>query len=232
MKIIGLQKLTVIDYPNKIACTLFLHGCNFRCGFCYNPGLVLENNEEGYSKEEILKFLRERRVYLSGVCISGGEPLLTLDLDFLRQIKELGYNIKIDTNGSFPERLREVIERGLVDYVAMDVKGSKEDYEQIANSKIDIEKIEESMRIVSGFKDYEFRTTIVKKYHDAEKIKSLAEWLNSLVGKPKKLCLQGFKNNGKFLDLSFMIEKDVEEDCLLDLKKVAEPYFEQVDVRI
>ncbi len=232
MKIIGLQKLTLIDYPNKIACTLFLHGCNFRCGFCYNPELVLENNEEGYSKEGVLNFLKERQAYLDGVCITGGEPLLTLDLEFLRQIKDLGYDIKIDTNGSFPEKLKEVIESGLVDYIAMDIKSSKEKYKELANSDVDMNKIEESIRLISKLEDYEFRTTVVKRYHDAEKIKSIAEWLNSLIGKPKKFCLQGFKNNEKFIDDSFMTEKDVEKDYLIELKKIAEPYFENVDVRV
>lgn len=233
MKITGFQKLTLIDYPNRVACTLFLQGCNFKCGFCYNPELVLEDNGEIYSPEKILEFLKKRQIYLDGICITGGEPLLTLEINFLKQIKELGYDIKIDTNGSFPEKLKEIIESGLVDYVAMDVKGSKEDYEKITNSEVDISKIEESIKLISEMKDYEFRTTVIEKYHGAEEVEKIGKWLNTVCGKkPKKYCIQGFKNKGKFVDASFEKEQDVEEDYLIALKKVAEPYFEEVDIRV
>ena len=128
MKISGLQKLTLIDYPEKIACTVFLFGCNFRCGFCHNPELVLRDNPERvYKEKEILDFLKQRKKYLDAVCISGGEPLINPDLsELLRKIKELGFIVKLDTNGSNPEGLKELIGKKLVDYIAMDVKADRD----------------------------------------------------------------------------------------------------------
>ena len=133
MKISGLQKTTLIDYPGEVACTLFLYGCNFRCGFCHNPEIVIRDFEEGFSEENILNFLKERKGKLDAVCITGGEPLMSLDLDFVKKIKEIGYKIKVDTNGSFPNRLKEMVDLGLVDYVAMDIKAAKKNYSKVVN---------------------------------------------------------------------------------------------------
>ena len=144
MKIKGMQELTLVDYPGKIACTLFLHGCNFRCGFCHNPELVLAPMGEEHSEAEILKFLEKRKGQLEGVCITGGEPLMTIDVGFLKKIKDLGYSIKMDTNGSFPELLEELIKDKLIDYVAMDIKTVKEKYNEITGCDIDIKKIEKT----------------------------------------------------------------------------------------
>lgn len=126
IKIGGLQKLTLLDYPGKMACTVFLSGCNFRCPFCHNASLVLtEKITEGFEEEELFQFLKKRQGLLEGVCVTGGEPLLQPGLSsFLKRIKGLGYEIKLDTNGSFPKRLSELVEMGLVDYVAMDIKNS------------------------------------------------------------------------------------------------------------
>lgn len=233
MKIAGFQKLTLIDYPEKIACTLFLHGCNFRCKFCYNPELVLHEPERIYSEEEILEFLEKRRKYLGGVCIVGGEPLLSLDFDFLKKIKKLGYLIQIDTNGSFPKKLKEIIENRLVDSVAMDIKSSKENYENLIDVKIDLNKIEESMKLVSSLDNYEFRTTIIEGLHDEKEVKKIAIWLNEVLGKkPKKFCLQGFKNKGKLLNEIFRDKKDTSGEFLNELKKEVEAYFEEVIIRV
>ncbi|MEJ2267606.1 MAG: anaerobic ribonucleoside-triphosphate reductase activating protein [Nanoarchaeota archaeon] len=233
MKIAGIQKTTLIDYPGKIACTLFLYGCNFRCGFCHNPELVLYNPEKVYFEEEILEFLEKRKHQLEGICICGGEPLLSLDLEFLKKIKSLGYLIKIDTNGSFPEKLKKIIEKKLVDFVAMDVKSSKENYKKLINSKIDLEKIEESIKLISLLGNYEFRTTIIEGVHDLEDVKKIAIWLNEIIGKkPKKFCLQCFKNGGKFIDESFSKKKNTSKEFLEYLKKGIESYFEKVVVRI
>lgn len=232
MKIAGFQKLTLIDYPEKIACTLFLHGCNFRCGFCHNPGLVLYEPEKIYSEEEALEFLEKRKTQLDGVCITGGEPLLSLDLDFLKRIKEIGYSIKIDTNGSFPEKLRKLIDEKLVDFVAMDIKSSKEKYEEIIDSKVDLEKIEESMKLVSLLEDYEFRITIIQGIHDLDEVKKIAVWLKDVIGKkPKKFCLQGFKNKGDLISESFRNKKDTPKEFLNELKEGIKDYFEEVEVR-
>ena len=237
MIIKGLQKTTLIDYPGKVACTIFLFGCNFRCGFCHNPELVLEKNPGlFYTEEEIISFLEKRKKYLDGVCITGGEPLVSLREDFLRKIKELGFSVKLDTNGSFPERLQEFIDKNLVDYIAMDIKASRVNYSDVVNplGKFDIESIEKSIKIISDFGNYEFRTTILYKYHDAEEIKKMMEWLKSLVEgrKMKSFYLQGFKNSGKFVDVSFSSEKNVTEEHLNSLKSVADDYFEKVGVRV
>ena len=228
----GLQETTLIDYPGKIACTLFLYGCNFKCGFCHNPELVLKPEEKEYSRGKIFEFLKKRKEYLEGICITGGEPLLNLDLKFLKKIKRLGYSIKIDTNGGFPEKLKEIIEKGLVDFVAMDIKSSKENYDKITNSKIDIDKIEKSVKLISGLNAYEFRTTIIEGIHDVGEVKKIAIWLNEVIGrKPKKFYLQGFKNQRKLLDEAFKKKENTSEKFLNELKEEVKDYFGRVEIR-
>jgi len=233
MKIKGIQEFTLIDYPGKIACTLFLYGCNFKCGFCHNPELVLAPVGKDYSEKEILDFLEKRKGQLEGVCITGGEPLLTLDIGFLKKIKDLGYSIKLDTNGSFPELLEELIKDKLIDYVAMDIKSSKDNYQKITDSDINIKKIEKSIKVIASLLDYyEFRTTILEDVHDEKELEEMAKWLNQLcVGKPKRFTLQGFKNQGKFIDSSFNNKKDVKENYLKELKEILDEYFDDVDIR-
>ena len=233
MKIQGLQRTTLIDYPGKIACTLFLSGCNFRCSYCHNPELINIPSKANYSESKVLDFLEKRKKYLNGVCITGGEPLFSLDLNFVRRIKSLGYFVKLDTNGSFPKRLQEFIDNNLVDYIAMDIKSSKEMYEKVVNSKILIDNIEKSIKIISGFPNYEFRTTIVKRFHSHSDIKKMLEWVETLIGKKiKRYYLQGFKNKGKFIDSSFTSEPDISEDFLLELKKISKNYCEEVGIRV
>jgi pyruvate formate lyase activating enzyme len=205
MLIKGLQKLTLIDYPEKITCTIFLSGCNFRCGYCHNPELVIGENKIKYSEEEILDFLENRKKYLEGVCITGGEPLLDIRIDFLKKIKSLNYLIKIDTNGSFPGKLKEIINKGLVDYIAMDIKGNKEKYKEIVNSFVDLDKIEESIRIVSNFPNYEFRTTILERYHGEKEIIEMTEWIKRITGSNEhRYYLQPFiPQKGKLIDSKF-----------------------------
>ncbi len=233
MKIKGLQKLTLIDFPGRIACSLFLFGCNFRCGFCHNPELVLKEDLQSYAKEDVLDFLEKRTRYLDGVCITGGEPLMTLDLDFAKKIKALGYDIKIDTNGSFPDKLEEMISEDLVDYVSMDIKTCKEKYKEIANSDVDLDKIEDSIRLISSLKEYEFRTTIVQSLHSKEDVRKMFEWLSSIVsGKIKKFVFQGFKNQGKLIDERLKEEKNTSEDYLKELVEIAKDYCDVVEVRV
>ena len=237
MNISGLQKTTTVDYPGEIACLIFLHGCNFRCGFCYNPDLVIQEIKGGFSEEKVLEFLKKRVGKLDAVCITGGEPLMSLDFDFVRKIKRLGYKVKIDTNGSFPNRLKEMIDLGLVDYIAMDVKSCREDYSKVAGVKADLNKIEESIEIIHEFGQragkYEFRTTIVNRFHDADSVRALGKWLNKICGaKPKRYFLQGFKKNKEgMIDSSFLQEKDVSEEVLNELKKSVGEFFEEVGVR-
>ncbi|HED05821.1 MAG TPA: anaerobic ribonucleoside-triphosphate reductase activating protein [Ignavibacteria bacterium] len=234
MKISGLQKVTAIDYPGEIACTIFLHGCNFRCGFCYNPDLVIRKSEGGFSEEYVLEFLKKRIGKLDAVCITGGEPLMTLDFNFVRKIKEMGYKVKIDTNGSFPERLKEIINLGLVDYIAMDIKGCKKDYLKIINADINLEKIEESIKIIHDFRNYEFRTTIVGRFHNINSITSMAEWLNEICkAKPRMFFLQGFRKAEEgMIDDDFQNELNIREEFLKELKENVKNHFEKVEIRI
>lgn len=233
MKIAGLQKMTTVDYPGEIACTIFLHGCNFRCGFCHNPDLVVGNFIEGFSEDKVLEFLKKRIGKLDAVCITGGEPLMSLDFDFIRKIKELGYKVKIDTNGSFPNRLREVMDLDLVDYIAMDIKSCRENYSKVAGVEVDLEKIEESIRIIYEFRKYEFRTTVIGRYHNVLEIKKMGQWLNEICkGKPKNFILQGFKKNKDgMIDSSFLQEDDVSEGILEEMKENVEEYFGEVGIR-
>lgn len=234
MKIAGLQKTTLVDYPGLVACTIFLYGCNFRCGFCYNPDLVINplKQKNEFSRKEIIEFLKKKKENLDAVCITGGEPLLTLKLDFLKEIRDLGYKIKIDTNGSNPEKLKEIIERNLVDYIAMDIKGSKEHYSKVSGVEVDIEKIEESIKLIYNFGNYEFRTTVVSRFHNEKNFSEMGEWINSILGKkPEKIYLQGFKKNGGTIDKSFSEEKDLREKDLKKFKDVLNEYFEEVIIR-
>tara|TARA_Y100000310_G_scaffold184503_1_gene184627 strand:+ start:1272 stop:1976 length:705 start_codon:yes stop_codon:yes gene_type:complete len=233
MLIKGLQKTTLIDYPGEIACTIFLFGCNLRCGFCHNPELVVDDGSRAYDEKEVLDFLENRRKYLDGVCITGGEPLVCLDIEFVRKIKDMGYKVKIDTNGSFPDKLKLLVDEKLVDYVAMDIKAGRQKYEEVVNSPVNLDKIEKSIKIISNLEDYEFRTTILPRLHDEDEIKKMMEWLRSLIHYDmKKFYLQGFKNNGKFVGKGFEMERDVGEDYLHRLKAVVEEYFEGVGVRV
>ncbi len=233
MKIKGIQKTTLIDYPGKIACTLFLFGCNFRCGFCHNPELVVREQSDDLDQKEILEFLDKRKNKLEGVCFTGGEPLLSLDIEFVKKIKDKGYSIKIDTNGSNPDELKKFIEEKLVDYIAMDLKGSKEKYSEIVNVDVDLKKIEKSIEIIvnSGL-DYEFRTTVIPKVHKEKDFENIGKWIIELIGKkPKKYYLQGFVNGGKFNDEKFKKEKDLSLFELKKIEEIAEKYFEIVKIR-
>ena len=169
--IAGLQKMTLLDYPGKVACTVFLQGCNFRCPFCHNSPLLPGKGESGITEEELLAFLQKRKGLLDAVCVSGGEPTLYAGLeDLLRRIKELGYLVKLDTNGSRPAVLKRLTEEKLVDYVAMDVKNSPARYGQtVGAEKLDIAPLEESLRfLLAGTVSYELRTTVVEEFHDPE----------------------------------------------------------------
>jgi pyruvate formate lyase activating enzyme len=235
MKISGLQKLTLIDYPGKLACTIFLFGCNFKCGFCHNPELVFSNGQKGfYSEKDVLDFLDKRKKYLEGVCITGGEPLINPDLkELIKKIKEKGFLVKVDTNGSNPELLKEIIDQKLVDYIAMDIKTDADSYDILVGVDVDLSKIEESIKIIAKSNlDYEFRTTVIRGYHDSEKIKEIGEWVNNLVGKPKKYYIQNFiPREGKLVDDKFEKIKPFEDEELEDIKEAAMPYFEKVEVR-
>ena len=215
MKICGFQKMTMLDYPGKVACTVFTGGCNFRCPFCHNAMLVTDIDENAvYSEDEILSYLNKRKGIIDGVCITGGEPLLQKDIgDFLVKVKETGMPVKLDTNGSYPEKLRELVSRGLVDYVAMDIKNSKEKYPlTVGLPGYDIGKIEESVEfLMSGAVDYEFRTTVVREFHTAEDIVKITEWIAGA----KRYFLQGFVDSGNLIGsgMSALRPQEMVEIC-------------------
>jgi pyruvate formate lyase activating enzyme len=175
----GFQKLSLLNYPEKTACTVFTAGCNFRCPWCHNSGLV-QGITELISQREILEYLTKRRGLLEGICISGGEPLMRDDLpDFIRSVNDLEYAVKLDTNGSFPDQLEAMIAEGLIDYVAMDVKNAPEKYaETIGLSAAPVDKILRSAKILrdSGIA-YEFRTTVIREFHTAADIEAIAQML-------------------------------------------------------
>ena len=177
MKIAGLQKLTLLDYPGKTACTVFFGGCNFRCPFCHNWELLDGSYPPQMDDEQLISFLQKRKGILDGVCITGGEPLLSdAIIPLLEKIRGLGYAIKIDTNGSFPERLKRIIDAGLADYVAMDIKNSPEKYAETSGGFSDMEKIRQSIALLmnSGV-DYEFRTKVVDELHCEADFRGMGE---------------------------------------------------------
>ncbi len=184
MEIGGLEKSTLIDYPAKVACTVFLIGCNFRCPFCYSSELVLPEkikSQPRISEKEFFDFLKKRKRLLEGVVVCGGEPTLNKDLpDFIKKIKKLGYRVKLDTNGSNPEMLEELIKKKLLDYVAMDIKAPKEKYYKATGVKVYIKKIQKSIDILKrGKVDYELRSTILPKIHTKEDIVNMAKWIRN-----------------------------------------------------
>ena len=198
MHIGGFQKMTMLDYPGRIACILFTHGCNLRCPFCHNATLVTEGYDP-VSEEEILCYIRKRRGVLDGVVVSGGEPLLQPDaIPFLRRLAAEGLPIKLDTNGSFPDRLRTVVSEGLVDYVAMDIKNAKEKYPLTTGvPALELAAIEESAAfLLEGHVDYEFRTTIVRELHAEEDMVSIGKWIKGA----ERYYLQGFVDSGGLID--------------------------------
>ena len=215
----GLQKLTLLDFPGKVACTLFTKGCNMRCPFCHNASLVTRAAEQPvYNNDDILAFLKKRAGVLDGVCFTGGEPTLMRGLgDFMRQVKELGYSIKLDTNGTNPKMLRSLIDDRLVDYVAMDIKNSPEKYaETVGVENFDMAPICESTEILmSGDVDFEFRTTVSYPYHTDNDIRKIGEWLRG----EEKFFLQQFKDSGDIIGSDIRaIEKDEMEKFINILK--------------
>ena len=229
----GLQKMTLLDFPGKVACTVFLQGCNYRCPFCHNSELLGGCGEEFMSEEEFLAFLKKRVGLLDGVAVSGGEPTLYKGLpDFLEKIKALGYAVKLDTNGSRPAVLKELVEKGLVDYVAMDVKNGPQYYGQtVGLANFDLAATEESLRyLIEGNVDYELRTTLVEPLHTEESIEQMGRWLASLVPgkKPRQLFLQRFVDRDTVLFSGLCAP---EEDRVSQYLKVLTPYVEKIALR-
>ena len=197
MIISGLQKMTLLDYPGKIACTVFLQGCNFRCPFCHNSDLLGKSILPPITRETLIAFLEKRKGLLDGVCVTGGEPTLSPQLpDLLKQIKQMGFAVKLDTNGYRPDVLKELVEAGIVDYVAMDIKNSPSKYPQTAGiSQLQLETIQQSIGyLLSGAVEFEFRTTVVKEFHEESDFVEIGEWLREIspLSSAKRYFLQAF----------------------------------------
>ncbi len=224
----GIQKLTLIDYPQKAAATLFTGGCNYRCPFCHNASLVVElDNQNLISEEEILAFLKKRIGILDGVCITGGEPLMHPGISaFAQKVKELGYSIKLDTNGSYPDRLFELVNNKLVDYVAMDIKNSLPEYgKTIGLEGYDTQDIERSADfLLSGIIDCEFRTTVVRELHSKESFELIGKRFKGA----KSYYLQAFTDSGNIIGSGLSA---YEKPQMQEFADILSKYMERVILR-
>ena len=227
MDIQGLQKMTLLDWPGKVACTMFLGGCDLRCPFCHNSELITGPFPEAIHQEEVLSFLSRRRGLLDGVCVTGGEPLLRPDLaGLLCEIKALGFPVKLDTNGTHPAALAALWERGLVDYVAMDVKNSPERYAETAGVPgLDLGPIRESVAwLLEGRVDYELRTTTLRQFHDSDSFRAIGAWIQGA----RRYFIQNFvdRDTVAFAGLEGFSREELEGFAAL-----VAPFVERVEVR-
>ena len=213
MIIKGLAKLTLLDYPEKVACTVFTGGCNLRCPFCHNASLAVRSGEvDSIPEEEVLSFLKKRQGILDGVCITGGEPLLNADIDeFIKKVRALGYSVKLDTNGCFPDRLRALIDAGLIDKVAVDIKNSPESYAKtVGIENFDISPIQKTVDLLKeGRVEYELRTTVVRELHSEADFVSIGKWIEGA----DAYFLQCFNDSGDLIGegLSAPTKEDLEK---------------------
>lgn len=224
MKIGGLQKLTLLDFPGHTACTVFTEGCNFRCPFCHNAPLVLpeRQSEPFMSEEEFFDFLESRKGILEGVAVTGGEPTLQKDISvFLRRIKDMGFKVKLDTNGYAPHILEKLLNEGLFDHVAMDIKSSPDTYAKVSGVKnLDISKIQSSIDLLkSSAVTYEFRTTAVKGLHTASDFLKIGKWL----GDVPLYFIQQFVNSGDIIENGYDAFSKEEMTALLAMARVGTP---------
>lgn len=197
MRILGFQKTTLLDYPHKLAATIFLGGCNLRCPFCHNAKLVTDTSSANFSESEILTYLKKRLGILEGVCITGGEPTLSKDLiSFLHNIKELGFLVKLDTNGTNPDLVSDLIHRKLIDYIAMDIKNCPSKYESTVGCPLSMDAIHQSIQLLMESPiDYEFRTTVVRELHTMDDLIEIGQWISGA----RQYHLQKFVDSGNLL---------------------------------
>lgn len=227
MKICGLQKTTLLDFPGHVAATVFTGGCNFRCPFCQNSEIIPFNTEADYTDDEVLSFLKKRTGILEGICITGGEPTLQPDLeDFIRQVKNMGFLVKLDTNGYQTAVLKRLAEGGLLDYVAMDIKAGPQNYAAVAGlPAIDMGPVNESISfLLSGTVPFEFRTTVVKGLHTDADFQAIGPWI--------KGCSQYFLQN--FKDSEYVLQSGFTGFSLSELQKFADmvkPFAGSVSIR-
>lgn len=232
----GVQKISLIDYPGKISCVVFLNKCNMRCPYCHNPELVLDNYEKEFPDigvEEFMEFLDKKRKWIDGVCITGGEPTLHSGLlEFTKMIKKKGLLVKLDTNGTNPNMIEEAINQNIVDFIAMDIKNTLSKYSKTVNMNVNIENIKKSISIIieagkDNKIDYEFRTTILPKHIGEKEIILIGEMLRGA----KKYVLQQFHKQDSLIDDSFKNEKIYNYSELNKFKEILEKYIQKVEIR-
>ena len=222
--------MTLLDFPQHVASVVFTGGCDLRCPFCHNSPLVTAiDPAEKYNTEDVLKYLSSRKKLLDGVAISGGEPLLQVDIaGFIKKIKEMGFKVKLDTNGSFPDKLGELVEEKLVDYIAVDIKNCREKYPQtVGVPSYDLKNLDRSMEILkNGGIDYEYRTTVVKQLHTVEDVIKIGEWIK---GAPHYF-LQNFADSGRLINENAGYTAH-DKETLLRMKAAVSPFVEDVQIR-
>lgn len=227
MKLYGMEKYSLVDYDGYVACTVFTGGCNFRCPFCHNAALVTDvGNCTALPEDEVYRYLAERKALVDAVCITGGEPTLHRDLPlFVHNVRAMGYRVKLDTNGTNPAMLRNLLDADMLDYVAMDIKNTRELYAKTAGVAVDWDAIMQSVRLLlAGQVDYEFRTTVVGGHHTVEGIAAIAQ---SIPG-AKQYYLQCFADKGGNLQQGL---QGVDEATMLAMQQAAAPYVQQVRIR-
>lgn len=228
MHIGGMQKLTLLDYPGKVACTVFLSGCNLRCPYCHNPGLVLPDqiNAPGIPESEVFAFLEQRKGKLDGICITGGEPTLQPELPgFLEKLRELGYAIKLDTNGTYPGMLKGLLRDGILDYVAMDIKNSPQRYAETCGGADVLSGVRESVDLLLDSSiEYEFRTTVCKPLHTEKEMEEIGHWL----GGAKRYFLQPFVDTGNLVSGGVQVHTQEE---LMRLRQAVLPDIPNTQLR-
>lgn len=234
MLISGIQQFTMLDYPRKLACIIFLSGCDFRCGYCHNAQFVLPEKINKIKthfipKEAVLHFLQQRKDKLDGVVISGGEPTLSFGLDgLIKEIKEMGYFVKLDTNGHQPQKIAELLEHKLIDYIAMDIKSDLENYQKLTNSCIKVDNIVKSIDLIKQSSiDYEFRTTVINEIHNNDVLQKMIP----LVKDAKCYALQTFRPQ-KTLDPVYSSYHGPSEHQLNEINQLFSPYVQELIIRI
>ena len=228
----GIQKTSLIDYPDKMSTVIFTGGCNMRCPFCQNPELILGQKKfPDLDEDKIIEFIKQRKMWIDGICVTGGEPLIYPDIiELMKKIKkETELPIKLDTNGLNPELLKEIIDQKIVDYIAMDIKSDQEHYSKAAGCELDIEKIRKSVEFIkkSGI-DYEFRSTIVPDFFNETIVENIGKWLKG----SKRYCLQQFQSGVPLLDKEFEGKTPYQEEVFNIFKKILEKYVDEIILRI
>ena len=227
MKLHGLQKMTLLDFPGQVACTVFLGGCDFRCPYCHNWDILDPSTPVIMEEEEFFRFLNTRKGLLDGVAITGGEPLIRQGMpEFIKAIREMGFKIKLDTNGNHPDLLKSLVADGLIDYVAIDVKNSPERYaETIGVPGFDISKVDESIKfLLEGNVEYEFRTTVVKQFHNAESFEMIAEWIEGA----SRYFLQGFVDRET---VPYSGLEGYSEEEMKGFMEIVKPHVKSIELR-